>query len=164
MKDKLSAFERRLEILFLLNKCKETTAVKLAYYFAVSKDTIFRDVDFLNRYAPIYTKRGMFGGIFINDESRKNLFLYLSDNEEKLLKKLSANLDDTAKYYINNILNKYSEQIFKAKNRYIILSFTKKARKITAVQYNGKQIHSGMDEPSGRYAKTIVLLLLHPSF
>ena len=107
MKDKLSAFERRLEILFLLNKCKETTAVKLAYYFAVS--TIFRDVDFLNRYAPIYTKRGMFGGIFINDESRKNLFLYLSDNEEKLLKKLSANLDDTAKYYINNILNKYSK-------------------------------------------------------
>ena len=71
MKDKLSAFERRLEILFLLNKCKETTAVELAYYFAVSKDTIFRDVDFLNRYAPIYTKRGMFGGIFINDESRK---------------------------------------------------------------------------------------------
>ena len=91
------------------NKCKERTAVKLAYYFAVNKDTIFRDVDFLNRYAPIYTKRGMFGGIFINDESRKNLFLYLSDNEEKLLKKLSANLDDTAKYYINNILNKYSK-------------------------------------------------------
>ena len=111
MKDKLSAFERRLEILFLLNKCKETTAVELAYYFAVSKDTIFRDVDFLNRYAPIYTKRGMFGGIFINDESRKQ----------------------------------YSEQIFKAKNRYIILSFTKKARKITAVQYNGKQIHSGIE-------------------
>ena len=24
------------------------------------------------------------------------------------------------------------------------------------MQYNGKQIHSGMDEPSGRYAKTIV--------
>ena len=37
-----------------------------------------------------------------------------------------------------------------------MLSLTKKARKITAMQYNGKQIHSGMDEPSGRYAKTIV--------
>ena len=57
MKDKLSAFERRLEILFLLNKCKETTAVELAYYFAVSKDTIFRDVDFLNRY--IYQARNV---------------------------------------------------------------------------------------------------------
>ena len=58
MKDKLSAFERRLEMLFLLNKCRETTALELSYYFAVSKDTIFRDIDFLNRYAPIYTKRG----------------------------------------------------------------------------------------------------------
>lgn len=34
---------------------------------------------------------------------------------------------------------------------------------VTAVQHNGKQIHSDMDEPNGRYAKTIVLLLLHPS-
>ncbi|RGF96776.1 hypothetical protein DXA10_03245 [Firmicutes bacterium AM55-24TS] len=32
------------------------------------------------------------------------------------------------------------------------------------MQYNGKQIHSGMDEPSDGYAKTIALLLLHPSF
>ena len=84
MKDKLSAFERRLEMLFLLNKCRETTALELSYYFAVSKDTIFRDIDFLNRYAPIYTKRGMFGGIFLNDESHKNLLLYLSDDEERL--------------------------------------------------------------------------------
>ena len=109
MKDKLSAFERRLETLFLLNKCKETTALELSYYFAVSKDTIFRDIDFLNRYAPIYTKRGMFGGIFVNGESRKNLLLYLSDDEERLLKKLSVNLDNSAKYHINNILNKYSK-------------------------------------------------------
>ena len=109
MKDKLSAFEGRLEMLFLLNKCRETTALELSYYFAVSKDTIFRDIDFLNRYAPIYTKRGMFGGIFLNDESRKNLLLYLSDDEERLLKKLSVNLDNAAKYHINNILNKYSK-------------------------------------------------------
>ena len=49
----------------------------------------------------------MFGGIFLNDESRKNLLLYLSDDEERLLKKLSVNLDNAAKYHINNILNKY---------------------------------------------------------
>ena len=51
----------------------------------------------------------MFGGIFLNDESRKNLLLYLSDDEERLLKKLSVNLDNAAKYHINNILNKYSK-------------------------------------------------------
>ena len=109
MKDKLSAFERRLEMLFLLNKCRETTALELSYYFAVSKDTMFRDIDFLNRYAPIYTKRGMFGGIFLNYESHKNLLLYLSDDKERLLKKLSVNLDNAAKDHINNILNKYSK-------------------------------------------------------
>lgn len=109
MKDNVTAFERRIELLFLLTKCRETTATKLSYYFSVSKDTIFRDIDFLNRYAPIYTKRGMFGGIFINDESRNNLLLYLSDDEENLLKELSINLDDRAKHHINNILNKYSK-------------------------------------------------------
>lgn len=109
MKDKLTAFERRIEMLFLLTNCKETTATELSYYFSVSKDTIFRDIDFLNRYAPIYTKRGMFGGIFVMGESRKNLLLHLSDGEENLLKELSLNLDDTAKHHINNILNKYSK-------------------------------------------------------
>lgn len=33
MKDKLSAFERRLEMLFLLNKCRETTALELSVPF-----------------------------------------------------------------------------------------------------------------------------------
>ena len=93
MKDKLSAFERRLEMLFLLTKRRETTAMELSYYFSVSKDTIFRDIDFLNRYAPIYTKRGMFGGIFIVEEDRRKLLMYLSDDEENLLKQLSLNLD-----------------------------------------------------------------------
>ena len=37
MKDKLSTFERRLEILFLLNKCKETTAVELIVLLFCSK-------------------------------------------------------------------------------------------------------------------------------
>ncbi len=49
-------------------------------------------------------------------------------------------------------------------DRLIIAYPTKKALKIKMVQYNGKQIHSGTNEPSGRYAKTIVLLLLHPYF
>lgn len=51
----------------------------------------------------------MFGGIFINDESRNNLLLYLYDDEENLLKELSINLDDRAKHHINSILNKYSK-------------------------------------------------------
>lgn len=109
MKDKLTAFERRIEMLFLLTNCRKTTITELAYYFSVSKDTVFRDIDFLSRYAPIYTKQGMFGGIFIIDEHRKNLLLPLSDAEEGLLKKLSATLDDIDVHHINNILYKYSK-------------------------------------------------------
>lgn len=108
MKDNLTAFERRIELLFLLTKCRETTATKLSYYFSVSKDTIFRDIDFLNRYAPIYTKRGMFGGIFINDESRNSLLLYLSYEEERVLTEIMETLETPERNIVRNVINKFS--------------------------------------------------------
>ena len=109
MKDKLSAFERRLEMLFLLNKCRETTALELSYYFAVSKDTMFRDIDFLNRYAPIYTKSGINGGVFLIDDYRNSMFLYLSCDEEALLHRIMATLPLSEKNIVANIINKYSQ-------------------------------------------------------
>lgn len=109
MTGKLSTFERRIEMLFFLAKQRKSSIVELAENYSVCRKTAYNDIMFLSRYAPIYTKRGMFGGIFLNDESHKNLLLYLSDDEERLLKKLSVNLDNAAKYHINNILNKYSK-------------------------------------------------------
>ena len=109
MKEKLTTFERRLEILFLITNCNKTTIMELSYYFEVSKNTVIRDIEFLSRYAPIYTKQGMFGGIFVFDEYRKNLLLPLSDDEEGLLKKLSENLDGKELHLINTIVSKYSK-------------------------------------------------------
>ena len=109
MKEKLTTFERRIEMLFLLTNCRKTTITELSYYFDVSKDTVFRDISFLSRYAPIYTKQGMFGGIFVIDEHRRNLLLPLSDDEEVLLRRLSVNLDSTERHLLNNILCKYSK-------------------------------------------------------
>ena len=108
MKDKLSAFERRLEMLFLLNKCRETTALELSYYFAVSKDTIFRDIDFLNRYAPIYTKNGIAGGVFLYEEYRNGLFLYLTVEEERFLEELAQMLEPDKKLRMQSIINRFS--------------------------------------------------------
>lgn len=108
MKEKLTAFERRIEMLFLLLNCKKTTVTELSYYFDVSRDTVFRDIVFLSRYAPIYTKQGMFGGVFVIDGHNRNLLLPLSDDEKRLLKKLSSNLNETELHYLNNILYKYS--------------------------------------------------------
>lgn len=109
MKDKLTTFERRIEMLFLITNCRKTTITELSYYFNVSKVTVFRDIEFLSRYAPIYTKQGMYGGIYVFDEYRKKLLLPLSDDEEKLLKKLSANLDGKELHLLNTIISKYSK-------------------------------------------------------
>lgn len=109
MKDTFTTFERRLEMLFLISNCSETTQEKLSEYFSVSRRTIVKDISALSRYAPIYTKSGMFGGIFVIDGWKPNLFLPLSADEENFLIELSRKLDTTGVHHINNILCKYSK-------------------------------------------------------
>ena len=108
MKDKLSSFERRIEILFWLTKQRKSSFVELADTFSVTTRTIYNDIVFLSRYAPIYTKHGMNGGVYLIDGYRRELFLYLSDSEEKLLRKIMNYLDETERHIISNIINKYS--------------------------------------------------------
>ena len=108
MKDKLSSFERRIEILFWLTKHRKSSFVELADTFSVTTRTIYNDIVFLSRYAPIYTKHGMNGGVYLIDGYRRELFLYLSDSEEKLLRKIMNYLDETERHIISNIINKYS--------------------------------------------------------
>lgn len=109
MKEKLTTFERRIEMLFLITNCRKTTIAELSYYFNVSKVTIFRDIEFLSRYAPIYSKQGMYGGIFVFDKYQKNILLPLSEDEEELLKRLSENLDGKERHLLNTVLYKYSK-------------------------------------------------------
>ena len=54
MNEKLSVFERRVEMLCTLNFHRKMTIPELAFDFSVSEDTICRDIAFLSRYAPIY--------------------------------------------------------------------------------------------------------------
>lgn len=109
MKKNLTTFERRIEMLFLLISCRKTTITELMSYFDVSRDSIFRDLSFLSRYAPIYTKPGMFGGVFLMEGYKKNILLPLSDDEKLLLEKLSNNLTEMDLYLMKNIINKYSK-------------------------------------------------------
>ncbi len=108
MKRDFSTFERRIEMLFLLAKCKKTTVAELSFYFDVCMNTISNDIAFLSRYAPIYTKSGMYGGIYVIDDYTGNLKLYLSDDEEKLLDKLAKTSNDTEAHLLRNIIHKYS--------------------------------------------------------
>lgn len=105
---KLTTFERRLEILFFINHCKQTTVPQLAEMFSVCKSTVYTDIIFLSRYAPLYTKNGVHGGVFLLGEHRNDLFLYLSKDEETLLRSLVRQACGKEKIYLQNIIYKYA--------------------------------------------------------
>ena len=84
MNDKLCVSERRTRIVEFLSQVKSTTRIELATRFEVSVETINRDIMYISKIAPIYTKQGNGGGVYILPEykSYKN---YLTETEEKLL-------------------------------------------------------------------------------
>ena len=83
MRDKLCVSERRARMLDFLVKRKESTRFELASEFGVSISTIHRDIIYLSGIAPVYTKQGNQGGIYILPEFRsyKN---YLTEAELSL--------------------------------------------------------------------------------
>lgn len=58
----MTANERRTRIMTLLYRRGNTTSLKLAEEFGVSRSTIMRDIDALSTYNPIYTVQGRTGG------------------------------------------------------------------------------------------------------
>ena len=65
MTGKFSTFERRIEILLLLMKSEKVTLSELSKEYSVHKNTVYNDITFLGRYAPIRAKSGVNGGIFL---------------------------------------------------------------------------------------------------
>ncbi len=108
MTGKTTTFERRLEVLFFIANRKQTSFMELAEYFSVSKCTIYRDVVFLSRYAPIFTKHGMYGGVFMTNGYKNNLTPHLTKAEKLLLEKISTTLTGSDARLLNNIINKFS--------------------------------------------------------
>ena len=59
--------EKAVAIAFYLQKVKTTTAKKLAEKYEVSEREVYRAIDRLSTFLPIYTKPGLNGGIFWQD-------------------------------------------------------------------------------------------------
>lgn len=125
MRDKLCVSERRTKILEFLVKKKQSTRCELATEFNVSTDTIDRDIVYLSGIAPVYTKQGNQGGIYILPEYRsyKN---YLTDEEEECLYALIKNLLMMSEELFAALLPSL-QKILLCINK--ILSYTKKAQK-----------------------------------
>ena len=75
--EKFSTFDRRMEILYTLLNHKIISRLELARRFSVSDVTICNDITALSRIAPICSKMGRYGGIYILDEySTKKAYLH----------------------------------------------------------------------------------------
>lgn len=107
VREKLTTYERHESIKLYLFRERETTTMRLAFMFNVSRQTIMNDIVFLSRRLPITTKVGGGGGIFLDVkfEMPKD---YLSNEEEKLLIALSEIVTGKDKQMIMNIINKFS--------------------------------------------------------
>lgn len=108
MRSSLNFIERREQILTYLSVRKKTTRIELATEFRVSVDTIDRDILYLSSIAPIYTKQGNGGGIYILPEYRsyKN---YLTDSEENFLYDLIQKVDNDGKRILCGIITKFTK-------------------------------------------------------
>jgi len=115
MKDKFCAFERRTKMLFYISQAKFVTRLELTEEFNVSLATINRDIYILGGIAPIYTKQGNGGGIYILPEYRsyKN---YLTDAEENFLYSLMPLVSNKEKRIEKNLIHCYSS--FRNQNRW----------------------------------------------
>lgn len=108
MLDKFCVAERRIRILNFLMLQKQTTIRELKEEFQVSKNTIVRDIEFISCIAPIYTKQGNGGGIYILPEYRsyKN---YLIDDEENFLYSLISKISNEDKRIRYGIITKFTK-------------------------------------------------------
>lgn len=111
MKDKLSVFDRRTEILSRLFREKIITMRELAIEFNVSDDTIGRDIVYLSRYATIETQRGVGGGVFIREE-HKSLYTKLSGKEISLLQRLYEKTENEDREVMKSIFKKIALTIY----------------------------------------------------
>lgn len=108
MKDKLCVSERRSRILDLLIQRKHSTRIELAMEFNVSVDTIARDILYLSSIAPIYTKQGNQGGVYIlpGYRSYKN---YLTDAEENCLYGLIKKSSNEERRILCGVITKFTK-------------------------------------------------------
>lgn len=107
MYDKLCVSERRTKMLEFLGYRRETTRYELAAEFHVSISTIHRDIVYLSSIAPVYTKLGNSGGVFVSPDFR-SYKTYLDDIEENYLYSLKGKIADDDWKIVEGIIRKFT--------------------------------------------------------
>ena len=103
----LSTFERRMQILSMLMNHKQISRLELARRFSVSDDAICRDITAISRFAPIGSKMGRYGGVYIVDEFKLTK-VYLSRDEEEVIEELLHTLTGRKRMLLQMVLYKFA--------------------------------------------------------
>lgn len=107
MRAKFSSFDRRMEILSILMNHKMISRLELARTFSVSEVTISKDIIAISRYAPVSSKMGRYGGIYIIEEYKRER-VYLSYEEEQLIKNIVKTLSGNEQNLLQLVLHKFA--------------------------------------------------------
>lgn len=107
MRAKFSSFDRRMEIMSILMNHKMISRLELARTFSVSDVTIAKDIIAISRYAPISSKMGRNGGIYIIEEYKSER-VYLSYEEERLIKSIVQSLSGKEQSLLKIVLHKFA--------------------------------------------------------
>ena len=113
----MGSAERRREIMKLLCRRRHETIENMAFEFGVSERTIRRDIEILSLREPIYTQSGRYGGGVYVTENYSIDRLYMSEEEENILRKLKKMAENHEKCILagtemlifNRLIDEYSK-------------------------------------------------------
>ena len=104
----MTADERRDALLEIIFARRYETIENLAFEFAVCSRTIERDVLHLSLRFPIYTTKGIGGGVRVMEDYKRD-GKYLSTEQEDLLNKLSKSLAGKESEVMKSILKMFGK-------------------------------------------------------
>ena len=102
----MRALERRQAILELLCERRTEKIENLAFEFSVNECTIRRDILELSLSYPIYTRTGIYGGVYVD----KDYYFgkqYLRSEEKELLESLSSSVGEDQRKILESIIKRF---------------------------------------------------------
>ena len=107
MRSDLSTFARRMEICSMIIQKQNISQLELSRYFSVSEKTISRDIIALSDYVSFSCNTGRHGG-FALIENYKADRVYLSHEEEAVIRELAEQANGRKKFMLKAILHKFA--------------------------------------------------------
>lgn len=107
MRSDLSTFARRMEIRSIIIQKQNISQLELSRHFAVSENTISRDIIALSDYVPFSCNIGRHGGFTLVDNYRPDK-VYLSREEEAVIREFAERTNGNKQLLLKAILQKFA--------------------------------------------------------